>query len=124
MTALSVDLPPELVEKIAERAAALVAERVVDRLRAEGATAPSTLLDPAETARRFGVSRDFLYEHSERLGAIRLGDGPRARLRFNPDIVAEALGTTTTPSIVPRKSKRQRRPAQSDVELLPIRGRA
>jgi hypothetical protein len=40
------------------------------------------LVDAAELARVLGVDREWVYEHSERLGAIRLGKGPRPRLRF------------------------------------------
>jgi hypothetical protein len=46
---------------------------------------PERLATPAELAAILGVSRAFVYDHGEQLGAIRLGSGPRARLRFDPD---------------------------------------
>lgn len=49
------------------------------------------LLTAAEVARRFGVSPEWVRENAERLGALRLGDGPRPRLRFDPGRVAETL---------------------------------
>jgi len=42
------------------------------------------LVDAAELARLMGVSRDHVYRRSAELGAVRLGTGPRARLRFDP----------------------------------------
>lgn len=105
---MSVRLDPATIDAIAER--------VVELLREEG-DAGAELVDAAEIARRFGVSRDWVYEHADRLGAVRLGNGPRARLRFNPAHVAEALNFPTPPK--PRRAKpRQRR--RADVELLPI----
>jgi hypothetical protein len=29
-----------------------------------------------------GVDREWVYEHADQLGAVRLGEGPRPRLRF------------------------------------------
>jgi len=75
-------LAPTLVEAIAQRVAEL--------LRAELHPAPR-LLTPSEVADRFAVSRTWVYEHATELGAIRLGDGPKARLRFDPDRVRRVL---------------------------------
>ena len=41
------------------------------------------LIDAAEVARRHGVTRAWVYEHADRLGAVRLGSGSRPRLRLN-----------------------------------------
>ena len=38
-----------------------------------------------------GVSRTWIYGHSDELGAVRLGQGPRARLRFDPEVSRQAL---------------------------------
>jgi hypothetical protein len=75
-------LAPTLVEAIAQRVAEL--------LRAELHLAPR-LLTPNEVAERFAVSRTWVYEHATELGAVRLGDGPKARLRFDPDRVRQVL---------------------------------
>jgi hypothetical protein len=64
-----------------------VARRVVELLVA----AEPRWVDAAEVARRFGVARSWVYAHAPRLGAVRLGHGPRARLRFDPQLVARAL---------------------------------
>jgi hypothetical protein len=67
-------LDHEDIEAIAGRVAALLKR-----------TSPSAgqLLDPKELARELNVSLDYVYEHAADLGAMRLGDGPKARLRFD-----------------------------------------
>jgi hypothetical protein len=53
---------------------------------------PDKLLDVRETAELLGCSPDTVYENRERYGAVRLGTGPRARLRFHKPTVLAALG--------------------------------
>jgi hypothetical protein len=42
------------------------------------------LVDAATVARLLGVSRATVYANADQLGGIRLGNGKRARLRFDP----------------------------------------
>ncbi|HET7379019.1 MAG TPA: hypothetical protein VFJ24_03160 [Gaiellales bacterium] len=49
------------------------------------------LVDAQELAEQLGVARDWVYANAERLGGVRLGDGPRARLRFDAERAREAL---------------------------------
>ena len=70
----------------------LIAERLAGRLTAPLATEPA-LVDAAMVARALGVSRDTVYVNAARLGARRLGDGPRPRLRF---VLAEAVAAWTS----------------------------
>ncbi|HET9164200.1 MAG TPA: hypothetical protein VFN89_12260 [Solirubrobacterales bacterium] len=80
-----VRLAPESVEAIALRTAELLADRKPEP--------PERGLISAEAvAERWGVSRRWVYEQAERLGARRIGAGSRPRLRFDPDEVAEQLG--------------------------------
>jgi hypothetical protein len=80
-----VRLDPELIEAIAHRTAELLAQR--------GSEQPERgLISAGAVAERWGVSRRWVYEQSERLGARRIGAGSRPRLRFDPDEVAEQLG--------------------------------
>lgn len=37
------------------------------------------------------MSRTWVYEHADELGAIRLGRGPKARLRFDVETVSQIL---------------------------------
>lgn len=100
---------------------------------AEGNAANPTqsLVDASVLAGFLGVSRAYVYEHSDELGAVRLGAGPRARLRFNPDLALERLtactagGASDAPRsgmVEPKRPRRQRQRLGSGVELLPIRG--
>jgi hypothetical protein len=110
-----------------------IAQRLLELLRDQAAIAPATpeLLTAAEVARRFNVDRSWVYENAERLGVVRLGGGPRPRLRFDPERVAEALRSCSTdrraqdatePAAEPRRRPARRRALGTGVELLPIRG--
>jgi hypothetical protein len=70
-----------------------IAERVLEMLRQDGGDNRNGggLVSAAEVARELGMSRAYVYEHASELGAQRLGDGPRARLRFDLEAAREAL---------------------------------
>lgn len=79
-----VRLDVESIEALAQRLAELIAPRE---------EAPGRrLITAEEVARHWGVGRRWVYDHADELGAHRLGAGPRPRLRFDPDEVAERLG--------------------------------
>jgi hypothetical protein len=78
-----VRLAPESVEAVARRLADLLAGR--------SESVPRRLLTAAEVSAWWGVERAWVYAHAHELGARRLGAGPRPRLRFDPDEVAERL---------------------------------
>jgi len=119
------DLTPDAIEQIAHRVAELL--RHDPSGDAPGTTGMSAqLLDASQLARRLGLTRAWVYEHANELGAITLGDGPRPRLRFDPDIAAEALQARRRPkparlpaSDTPRPGRPRRRPP-STVPLLPV----
>ena len=119
-------MSPEELNALAEA----VAERVVERLRAEPAAPPSeptALVDAATLARALGVSPSFVYSRSSELGARRLGNGPKARLRFDLERAVEGhagCAPGCTAPAAPQTAKRRPRRAASSGELLPIRGRA
>ncbi len=72
--------------------------REVAVLLRQGAAAPAEpLMTAKEVAERFNVDRGWVYAHAGELGAIRLGGGSRARLRFDPAIVAQLLLPPSTP---------------------------
>lgn len=105
-----VQLAPESIEAIARRVAELV--RNPDSVQ---------FIDAVEVAHRFGVSREWVYAHAEELGAVRLGDGSRPRMRFDVHKVSEWFGSSRSS----RKPQRENRSAVRrgrDVELLPIKG--
>jgi len=95
---------------------------VSDRARSDG------WIDANEVAARHGVSRAFVYEHADDLGAISVGGGSRPRLRFDPATVEERLadvsstqprlnGHVAQPPAVTRKGDLA---GGADVRLLPI----
>jgi hypothetical protein len=105
----------------------LVAERLVDRL--EGARPAPQLVDANAIARRFGVSADWVYDHAHTIGVVRLGDGPKARLRFDPEKVAAALGASDEPTQTPgpatapgRRRRRRKATTSGGASLLPYKG--
>jgi hypothetical protein len=83
-------LAPESIEALAGRLAELVGANL--STPADGELGKE-MISAAEVARRWGVSRRWVYDHAEELGAVGLGGGPRPRLRFDPDVVAERLGS-------------------------------
>jgi hypothetical protein len=79
-------MPPELelrlVDVIAHRVLQLLGDRNGDEVQ---------LLTVAQVARRFQVHPSWVYANARRLGALRLGPGPKAPLRFDPSHVALAV---------------------------------
>ena len=116
-----VQLDVRSVEAIVQRLAELIGGGAG---RQQEPAVAGRLLSASEVAERWGVDRSWVYQHAERLGAIRLGDGPRPRLRFDPQLLARRLGGA--PAIIgrPEAGNRRRSPQnQADpVPLLEIRG--
>lgn len=101
-----------------------VARRVVELLGDEASAKPGGLIDAATAARLLGVSRTTVYARADELGAVRVGAGKRARLRFDPALIVAsgepAPGGERTQA---QHRRRSRRPSGSNSGLLPIRGR-
>jgi hypothetical protein len=113
-------LDPADIEAIAE----LVVERLAER---ERRPARIGLATASEVAERYGVSLSWVYANKGRLGAVLLGDGPKARLRFDLEHVGQALGTRAEAPSEPAR-RRRGRPRKTGlppgVELLQARGPA
>jgi hypothetical protein len=124
------DLTPEAVELVARRVVALLDAREVGRgTGAEEQPAGEgdrRLLDPVALAAQLGLTRAWVYEHAEELGVIRVGNGPRARLRFDleramaycrgAEVVAEAQGTEVA------RPQPRRRPQRLEPQQWPAAG--
>jgi hypothetical protein len=116
------ELTPEAIEQIAQRVAQLL--RHSEPSRSDRNTG---LLDAGQLARQLGTTRAWVYEHANELGAITLGDGPRPRLRFDPEIAAQALQARRRPKpanaspmpAAPSPGRPRRRPS-STMPLLPV----
>lgn len=66
-----------------------IAERVSGLLRSEPSC--GRLVDAATLADALGVDRSYVYAHAGELGAVRLGDGSKPRLRFDLEAAREAM---------------------------------
>jgi hypothetical protein len=110
-----------------------VAHRVAELIRDDAhKTAAPRLVDAATLAAELGVERSWVYEHAHQLHPIRLGSGPRARLRFNPDAVHAILDgqaadsrQTTANGHRPKSASRARRsrPKSKPGRVLAVRPR-
>lgn len=108
-------LVPEDVEAIARRVAELLADRSQTRL-----------VDAIELAAVLGVSPTYVYRHALQLGARRLGDGPKARLRFDLEQARSALlgsvqrsAASDAAAAIPAARRPRRRRAQPDAATVP-----
>ena len=103
-------LEREDIEAIARRIDDLLRERRVD----------ADLADVSALAARLGVTRSWVYAHSRELHAIRLGKGPRARLRFDVPTTLAALADEDPAVSAQRPARaRSRKPAiPAGVELI------
>src|SRR3954470_646792 len=81
-SAVAPGLDLTLVDLIAQRVLELLGDRDGDEIQ---------LLTVAQVARRFQVHPSWVYANARRLGALRLGTGPKAPLRFDPRRVALAV---------------------------------
>jgi predicted DNA-binding transcriptional regulator AlpA len=102
---------PAVIDEIADRLSDAIVERVVEAIRAEGITpqtpAATAWLDAQEVAHRLGVSREWVYEHADELGASRIGTGPRPRLRFPPQILDSRGGKRKSAETASEPTKRR-----------------
>ena len=84
-----------------------IAQRVAQIVRPEPLPG---LVSADVVSARFGVSRTWVYAHADELGVIRLGDGPRARLRFDLRRCAERFAQPTPEPVrapAPRRAGRR-----------------
>jgi hypothetical protein len=106
-------LAPESVREIAEQVASIMLAAPESKPK---------WVDASEVARMLGVGRAWVYSNAERLGAQRLNDGPKARLRFD---AAKVAAFSAIPASSPAKLKRvkpRRRRRTQRADLLPVKG--
>lgn len=89
--------------------AEVIAARVVEMLEQGDRRPARGLVTAAYVAERLGVCKSWVYANKTRLGAVKLGSGSRARLRFDLDRVVQELGSPiTSERHIPRGSRRAR----------------
>lgn len=126
-------LHPDDLSALARLVADALAENVLAELAAslsDPAPARARLLTAAEVADRLGLSRGAVYRRAYEFGAVRIGTGPKARLRFDAEEVAAVLDafTGSRESEAADPPPRQRSPARrpridgQPFPLLPVRG--
>ena len=99
-----------------------IARRVAELLRPGRPARQESMLTAAEVAADLGVSRTWVYENAKKLGAIRLGPGRRARLRFDRERVAEWRRPAAVAEPADRTRSSRRAAAWLDeADLIPIR---
>lgn len=90
----SVTLTDEQLDRLADALADRIATRLVDRLTPPASSAPR-LVDAAELAEVLGVKRNTVYRLADELGAVRLGAGARARMRFDVETARAAIARSS-----------------------------
>jgi hypothetical protein len=80
-----------------------------------------------ELACHLRLNPAWVYEHAEELGAIRTGDGPKARMRFDLHTATQALqrhqkqSVPVTQAPRPRQAPSRPEPYSADAPLLKVR---
>ena len=77
------------------------------------------MIDARELAEELGVARDWVYANAERLGGVRLGNGPRARLRFDVELARRALAAGGNGAQAPSNGAAPRRRGRPRREVVP-----
>ena len=86
-----------------------IAQRLAAILRSQSLPTPEQLITAPDAAARFVVSRTCVHDNAERLGAIRLGTGSKARLRFDPMRVRDLIQVEPTRASAALRLRRGRR---------------
>lgn len=118
----------QLVEAIARR----VVELLDDREQRPHSLQPGQPVDARTLAPILGLARSTVYEHADELGGVRLGDGKRARLRFDVEQAVAAWTRRVSrersngdlPQPAGTVRRRGRGATRSADGLLPIRRQA
>ena len=124
MTGAVVVLDSGQLEELAD----LVVERLAGRL--EPGRSSGGLVTAGQLAVLLGVDRDYVYAHQAKLGARRLGDGPKPRLRFDVGEAEKAITCLSSrrsqpadPAPALASRRRRREPSGTNLDWLPVRGK-
>lgn len=88
--------------RLSEETVEALARRISELVNVDPPEPPvRRLITAAEVARWCGVDRSWVYAHADELGAIRLGDGERPRLRFDSSQVGDRIDALGVPAHPP-----------------------
>ena len=121
---MSALIEDEALDRLAVRVAELLEPRLVEALEARSAQLDTgQLVDAGTVAQALGLSRATIYAHADELGAIRVGDGDKPRLRFDLEQARSAWRDSSREEPAPKPANRaaRRRPRSAGAPLLPIR---
>ena len=109
--------------------AELIARELVDALRNMERPATRGLLTSDEAARLLRVDVEWVRDHRVALGAVKLGDGPKARLRFPREsidayLAARKVGPAAAPEAASTGKPRASRRRDGNAPSLSPRGQA
>jgi hypothetical protein len=96
---------------------------VAEHLRACEAPKPAALVSARELASLLGCDRSWVYAHQRELGRLRLGNGSKGRLRFDPERARQALATVAEPAPAATPRPRARRRASTTTAGSVLRSR-
>lgn len=90
---VAVDLTPQAIEQIATRVATLVHRQQQQQQEQERGQTKQELgmVTVSQLATYLKLNPAWVYEHADELGAIRIGNGPKARIRFDFQTAKAAL---------------------------------
>ena len=123
---------PDAIEAIAARVVELLEPRVAALIHTH-LNGPSNrnrgLINPAELAEQLGRSTDWVRDHADELGVIRLGTGDKPRLLFDRTVVDERLRAQAAQCTSARRppayarARRHQEGGLGAAHLLPIGGK-
>jgi hypothetical protein len=88
---VTVELTPQSVEQVASRVVQLLHRHEQNQQQAHTGE-PVGMVTVAEFAAHYKLNPGWVYEHADELGATRIGNGPKARIRIDFQTAKAALG--------------------------------
>ena len=112
----AVDLTPQAVEQVASRVVQLLYRQQQQEQAKTGE--PVGMVTVAEFAAYYKLNPAWVYEHSDELGATRIGSGPKARIRLDFQIAKAGLREIHAGSEpAPADAKSRRSPRRPETDL-------
>ena len=115
-------LSPDDIERVAQRAAELMGDKLEALLASHARNVTTSLVDVATVAMALGVSQKYVRAHARDLGGRQLATGSLWRFDLAVALAAREVPPQMTQMRAPRRP-RASASVSSSAPLLPIRGR-